>query len=312
MILYLIPVVTALTLLVTGAGIYQLQFRRRRVADRLQRVVDGVETETVEEALGQMEESLPVGLRIVSFLAWLMPGQVHSEPLYWELAQAGYRHMDARKVFVGVRVFSTALFGLLATLVSWQLRLQQYETIGIVLVVTGVGYYLPLILVRARTASRQQEITLTLPDALDLLVICVEAGQGLNAALLKVGRESAFKAKALSEELTTLNNEMRAGVTRIEALRNLALRTGVTDVRALTAVMIQSDKLGSSIADALRIHAESLRIRRRQRAEEAARKAPVKLVFPLVLCIFPELLVVVLAPGMLQLFRALAQVNQGG
>jgi tight adherence protein C len=220
--------------------------------------------------------------------------------------------MDARKVFVGVRVFSTALFGLLATLVSWQLRLQQYETIGIVLVVTGVGYYLPLILVRARTASRQQEITLTLPDALDLLVICVEAGQGLNAALLKVGRESAFKAKALSEELTTLNNEMRAGVTRIEALRNLALRTGVTDVRALTAVMIQSDKLGSSIADALRIHAESLRIRRRQRAEEAARKAPVKLVFPLVLCIFPELLVVVLAPGMLQLFRALAQVNQGG
>lgn len=311
MILYLVPVLTALTLLAAGAGIYQLQARRRRVADRLQRVVAGVET--TEEALRTLDESLPLGLRLVALLAWLMPGQIYSETLYVELVQAGYRHLDARKVFVGVRACSTVLLGLVATLITWQLHLQQlYQTIGLTLVGAGIGYYLPLMFLRWRQARRQQEIILTLPDALDLLVICVEAGQGLNAALLKVGKETVFKAKTLSGELMTVNNEMRAGVTRIEALRNLALRTGVTDIRALTAVMIQSDKLGSSIADALRIHAESLRIKRRQRAEEAARKAPVKLVFPLVLCIFPELLVVILAPGMLQLFRALSQVPTGG
>jgi tight adherence protein C len=105
---------------------------------------------------------------------------------------------------------------------------------------------------------------------------------------------------------------MRTGLTRAQALRNFARRTGVTDVRALVAVMIQSDKFGSSIATALRTHADSLRIRRRQRAEEAARKTPVKLVFPLVFCIFPELLVVILAPGMLELFRALNQMAHGG
>jgi tight adherence protein C len=165
-----------------------------------------------------------------------------------------------------------------------------------------------MMIVRSRQTKRQQEITLALPDALDLLVICVEAGQGLNAALLKVGRETALQSGALSDELKTVNNEMRAGVTRIQALRNFSLRTGVDEVRALVAVMIQSDRFGTSIAQALRTHAESLRIRRRQRAEETARKAPVKLVFPLVFCIFPELLVVILAPGMLALFRALSDM----
>jgi tight adherence protein C len=138
----------------------------------------------------------------------------------------------------------------------------------------------------------------------------VEAGQGLNAALLKVGKEYEMQAKALSEELKTMNNEMLAGETRTQALRNFAMRTGVDDVRALVAVMIQSDRFGTSIAQALRVHAKSLRTRRRQRAEESARKAPVKLVFPLVFCIFPELLVVILAPGMLQLYRALSGMGQ--
>jgi tight adherence protein C len=174
-----------------------------------------------------------------------------------------------------------------------------------------VGFYLPVMVLRVLQSRRQEEITLALPDALDLLVICVEAGQGLNAALLKVSRECQFQSRALSDELRAATNEMLAGVSRTQALRNLAMRTGVDDVRALVAVMIQSDRFGTSIAHALRIHAASLRTRRRQRAEENARKAPVKLVFPLVFCIFPELLVVILAPGMLQLFRALSSMSQG-
>ena len=173
-----------------------------------------------------------------------------------------------------------------------------------------VGFFLPMMVLRYKQAKRQQSITLALPDALDLLVICVEAGQGLNAALLRVGRESEFQAKALADELRQINNEMRAGITRVNALRNFAMRTGVDDVRALVAVMVQSDRFGTSVAQALRTHAESLRVRRRQRAEETARKAPVKLVFPLVFCIFPELLVVILAPGMLALFRALSSMTQ--
>jgi tight adherence protein C len=124
-----------------------------------------------------------------------------------------------------------------------------------------------------------------------------------------VSRECEFQARALSDELRAANNEMLAGVTRTEALRNLAMRTGVDDVRALVAVMIQSDRFGTSIAQALRVHSQSLRTRRRQRAEENARKTPVKLVFPLVFCIFPELLVVILAPGMLKLYRSLTDIG---
>ncbi|UCG51308.1 MAG: type II secretion system F family protein [Candidatus Latescibacterota bacterium] len=306
MILYLIPVLTALTLLAAAAAFYQLQVRGRETSERLRRVLDG--EDSPDTVLDPRDTSLPILGKAVSFLAWLLPGHIYSEPLQWELAQAGYRHLEARKVFAGMRVISTVVLGLSAALIAWQLKRQPQEILILTLVGVLVGFYLPMMIVRTRQSKRQREITLALPDALDLLVICVEAGQGLNAALLKVGRETALYSGALSEELKTVNNEMRAGVTRIQALRNLSLRTGVDEVRALVAVMIQSDRFGTSIAQALRTHAESLRIRRRQRAEETARKAPVKLVFPLVFCIFPELLVVILAPGMLALFRALSDM----
>lgn len=309
MMLYLIPILTALTLFVAVAGVYYLHARSRRFTDRLQRVVDTEDPPPPGFEL--MDEPLPIWLRLISFFAWLLPGQIFSETLQWELARAGYRHTDARKVFVGARVLSTVLLGLSGVLATWHFRLAMQEALVVSATCAGAGYILPVVVLRMREARRQEEITLSLPDALDLLVICVEAGQGLNAALLKVGRESELHAKALSEELRSLNNEMRAGVTRAQALRNFAMRTGVDDVRALTAVMIQSDRFGTSIAQALRTHAESLRIRRRQRAEERARKTPVKLVFPLVFCIFPELLVVILAPGMLELFRALAKMADG-
>lgn len=306
MIIYVIPIFTGLTLLAAIAGIYQLQVRNRRITDRLHRVVEGA-----EETPDFMDVPLPIPLRMVAFFAWILPAQIYSEPLKWDLAQAGFRHLDSRKVFVGARVITTALFGIVCFVVTWKLRLTSSEILMLTLVAAAVGYFAPAIYLRFRQSKRQLDITLSLPDALDLLVICVEAGQGLNAALLKVGRESEIHSPILSEELVTINNEMRTGMTRAQALRNFAMRTGVNDVRALVAVMIQSDRFGTSIAHALRVHAESLRIRRRQRAEEAARKTPVKLVFPLVFCIFPELLVVILAPGMLELFRALLEMTKG-
>lgn len=309
MILYLVPILTALTLLAAAAAFYQLQLRSGDVSDRLKRVVDGSGTD--EPAANVVETSdapLPIYLRLVTFFSWLLPGHIYSETLQWELAQAGHQHMESRKVFAGWRVISIIVFALTTFVVVWNLHRTPQE----ILILTGIGtlfgFFLPMMILRYQQNKRQWEITLALPDALDLLVICVEAGQGLNAALLKVGRESETQAKALAHELRTVNNEMRAGISRTQALRNFALRTGVDEIRALVAVMVQSDRFGTSIATALRTHAESLRIRRRQRAEEAARKAPVKLVFPLVFCIFPELLVVILAPGMLELFRALSKM----
>jgi tight adherence protein C len=307
MILYVIPLLTALTLLTAAAAVYQLRLRSHRAAERLHQLVDGTHEQALND--GFVDVSVPMMLRPVTFLGWLMPGHMASDTLRWELARAGIRHPRARMVFAGLRVLSTASLALASALVAWHFRLRPTEVLVCAAVSGAAGFYLPVMVLRFLQSRRQEEITLSLPDALDLLVICVEAGQGLNSALLKVSRECEFHARALSDELRVATNEMLAGVTRTQALRNLAMRTGVDDVRALVAVMIQSDRFGTSIAHALRVHAASLRTRRRQRAEENARKAPVKLVFPLVFCIFPELLVVILAPGMLQLYHALAAMS---
>jgi tight adherence protein C len=306
MIIYAIAALTTLTILAGVAGVYHIAFRSRRIAERLNQIVDHGPEEITERF---NDTKLPIHAQLIAFLGWVLPGQVHSEILKWDLARAGYRHTESRGIFVGVRVALTGLFAVTTALATWRLHLLPREIVTLALLAGVVGYFVPMMFVRLRQSKRIQEITLALPDALDLLVICVEAGQGLNAALVKVGREVRFNAKTLGEELQMVNTEMLAGVARTQALRNFSMRTGVDDVRALVAVMVQSDRFGTSIVNALRSHADSLRIRRRQRAEETARKTPVKLVFPLVFCIFPELLVVILAPGMLALFRALSQMG---
>jgi tight adherence protein C len=151
-------------------------------------------------------------------------------------------------------------------------------------------------------------ITDSLPDALDLLVVCVEAGLGLNAAFVKITEEFKLSSPALSEEFDIVNREMVAGKPRQEALRALADRTGVEDVQSLVAMLIQTEKLGTSLSQSLRIHSDSLRTRRRQRAEEAAAKTTIKLIFPLVFLMFPALFIVILGPGVLQIINVLYPV----
>jgi tight adherence protein C len=304
-----IPAFASLSTLAAALGLYHVN-RRMRMTDRLRKAKDAVsEQKRPEESL--FEQPLPLVWKVIGFLGVLLPGHIYSDTLRLELVQAGLHHRDARKAFAGVRVITTAGLGIGNFVLASTFGLQQSEIFLVTAVAVGVGYLLPQMLLRHKQDKRKEELTLSLPDALDLLVICVEAGQALNAAILNVGKEIEPNAPELSRELNLVNREMRAGVTRTQALRNLALRTGVDDVRALVAVLIQSDRFGTSVAQALRIHAQSLRTRRRQRAEEAARKAPVKLVFPLVFCIFPELMVVILAPGMLEMFRALADMAQG-
>jgi len=171
------------------------------------------------------------------------------------------------------------------------------------LIAAAVGYLLPGMFIARKIEKRKQEIRNGLPDALDLLIVCVEAGCGLDQAIVKASDELALSYPALTHELRLITTEIRAGKPRLEAFKNFALRTKVDDVQSLVALLVQTDKFGTSIAQALRTHAETSRVKRRQRAEERAAKVGVKLVFPLVFFLFPALYVVILGPAVIQFIR---------
>jgi tight adherence protein C len=173
-----------------------------------------------------------------------------------------------------------------------------------------LGYLLPETWLVWRVSARQHRLRRGLPDGLDLLVICVEAGLGLDQALMKVTQELRITHPELSEELQLVNLEMRIGKTRLEALRELARRTGLEDIKSLVAMLIQTDRFGTSVAQSLRVYSDDLRIKRRQRAEEMSAKTSVKMVPPLVFFIFPALMVVILGPAVLTLMRQLVPAMQ--
>ena len=154
-------------------------------------------------------------------------------------------------------------------------------------------------------SERQRKILEGFPDVLDLMVVCVEAGMGLDAAIFRAGKEIELKNRVISEEFKLLSLELRAGKSRQDALRSLAMRVNLEDVNSLISLLIQTDKFGTSVAQALRVHSEAMRVKRFQMAEEIAAKLPVKLVFPLILFIFPSLFVVLLGPAMINIYRIL-------
>jgi tight adherence protein C len=183
---------------------------------------------------------------------------------------------------------------------------------NIVLAMGGaaLGYMLPAIVLARKAKQRGHRIRLSLPDALDLMVVSVEAGLGLDQAIQRVGVELAAAHPELSDELRLIGLELRAGKARSEAMHNLGARTNVDDVISLVAMLVQTDKFGTSVAQALRVHSQSLRTKRRQRAEEAAAKTGVKMVFPLVFCIFPALWVVTLGPAVIKFIEVLMPMGQ--
>ena len=174
-----------------------------------------------------------------------------------------------------------------------------------------IGYYLPNMVLARLVRQRQREIFETIPDALDLLTVCVEAGLSLERALIKVAAEIHIKSLVLAQELQLVLMEMRAGFTKEKALRNFAMRTGVEDVDTLVAMLIQSERFGTSMGAALRVHSDNLRTKRRLVAEEAAAKIALKLMFPLIFCIFPTVLMVLIGPAMIQLARTLMPAMAG-
>jgi tight adherence protein C len=225
------------------------------------------------------------------------------------LTHAGYRHPNAVAIYAGARLMLAAVLAGVAAITLPVFVPNTGVVLLVALYVAAVGYILPMLVVRSKARRRQKEITLTLPDALDLLVVCVEAGLGLNQAFVRVADEIHPLSRITASEFHLLNLEIRAGTPRDEALRNLFERTGVEDIRSLTMMMIQADRFGTSIANALRVHAETLRDKRRQRAEEAAAKTTIKMIFPLVLCIFPAMFVVLIGPGLIQIIEAFTAVG---
>ena len=181
----------------------------------------------------------------------------------------------------------------------------------LLLLAATIGYYTPNVVLARRAERRRREIFETIPDALDLLTVCVEAGLSLERALVKVTGEIHIKSVTLAQELQLVLMEMRAGFTKEKALRNFALRSGVDDVDTLVGMLIQSERFGTSVGDSLRVHSENLRTKRRMVAEECAAKIGLKLLFPLIFCIFPTLLMVLLGPAMIQITRTLGSVTAG-
>jgi tight adherence protein C len=221
------------------------------------------------------------------------------------LVAAGYRNSEALVIFLGIRVACAAVaFAALAT------PLFGRPNIVLAFGAAGLGYVVPTIVLARLEKRRQHRIRLSLPDALDLLVVSVEAGLGLDQAIQRVGEELVFAHPDLCEELRLINFELRAGKARSEALHNLGERTGVDDVISLVAMLVQTDKFGTSVAQSLRVHSDTLRTKRRQRAEEAAAKTGVKMVFPLVLCIFPAIWVVTLGPAAIKIVQVLVPLAE--
>jgi len=217
-----------------------------------------------------------------------------------KLTMAGYRSHEAIAVFFGIRLGCALLvFALLAS--------PGIVRPNLLVAITGaaLGYLLPTMALGRLAKRRQHRIRLGLADALDLLVVSVEAGLGLDQAIQRVGEEIAFAHPDLSDELRLINLELRAGKARSDALKNLGDRTGVDDIISLVAMLVQTDKFGTSVAQSLRVHSETVRTKRRQRAEEAAAKTGVKMVFPLVFCIFPAIFIVTIGPAAIKFVQVI-------
>lgn len=226
---------------------------------------------------------------------------------------AGYRNNAAPLLFFAAKTILAfalpAVFLLYIGLGGAALKANMI--LALLVGLAALGYFLPNAFLQQRIAHRKREIFENFPDALDLTTVCVEAGLGLDAALARVGDEMRLKSTPLAEELHLVTLELRAGSTRERALRNLALRTGVEEIDTLVAMLVQADRFGTTVADSLRVHSDSLRTKRRLRAEEAAAKIPVKLLFPLIFCIFPSMLLVLLGPAFISIYRVLLPTFAG-
>jgi tight adherence protein C len=250
-------------------------------------------------------ERPPLLIGLVARIGGFMPTNTGRDALRTGLVRAGYRRPEAMMFFLGCKLVCAVVVPVAWITYAYLSAKALPNAVAWTAISAMVGFYLPTMFIGWRQKQRHDGIQGALPDALDLMVVCVEAGLGIGAALYRVAGEIRIASNDLADELVMVHQEMQTGISRADALRNLAHRTGVEEIYMLTAMLIQTDRLGTSIANTLRAHAESMRVRRRQRAEIMARKAGIKLAFPLVFLILPALLVVILGPAAIQLMKAL-------
>ncbi|MBV8272499.1 MAG: type II secretion system F family protein [Cupriavidus sp.] len=228
------------------------------------------------------------------------------------LMNAGWRAPEAVAIYFGSKTLLACCLPLLlaVALVGHVGEGRQILFINLLFIAAVAGFYFPNLVLRHKIRRRQRNIFEAFPDSLDLIMVCVEAGLSLDAAILRVVQEMRGAHREIAEEYEILTLELRAGLQREKALRNLAVRTGVSEVDMLVSMLIQADRFGTSVADSLRVHSDMLRVKRQMLAEERAVKISTKLMFPLILCIFPSLLVVLLGPPAIQVVAALRIATQ--
>jgi tight adherence protein C len=291
------------------------QFIRQRAARReiIEKIRGGEGSDTSkEEDPLEISAGTKSGSRIANvfgklgkFASPVKPQDYSSVRL--KFLRAGIQNENATASFWGAKILLMVCLPLIFLILRFQVfQIMTYQ----MTILSGVlcslfGFYLPDIWLRQKTDKRKEKVLNALPDALDLLVICVEAGMGLDSAIYRVAQETKLNHPELSDEFQLINLEMRAGKQRKDALKNLALRTNLEEINSLVTLLIQTDKFGTSMADALRVYADSFRTQRYQRAEEKAAKLPVTLLFPLVVFIFPALFVVLLGPAAISIYNAL-------
>ena len=280
--------------------------------DRLARLTANRPDQTKDLSAWQRAQT-----RLLSGLLWVGPWAAGlsgaegstSSALRLRFGHAGWRSPMALQVYF---ISKTLLTLLLPTLAWGVMETQAWATestlrMALVIAAAALGYYLPDVLLNWRIQRRQLALSHAFPDALDLLRLCVQAGLGLDAAIDRVGREMRHARPELSEEFALTGLALRGGSSRADALRNLSQRVGLKDIDALVSMLIQADRFGTSVSESLAVHAEALRTQRRLRAEEAGAKLPVKLLIPLIFCVFPSLLTVLLGPVAVTLARAFVQ-----
>jgi tight adherence protein C len=302
-LVWLMLAMVFITLATVVYGIIAYYQNRQKIKERIK----GGQTQTVA-ILRREERENPLKKRVMEWVSrlgkWGVKDPGEATLMRSTLIQAGFRHPKASAVYFGLRAllaFSLPLPYLLATIMKG--KAIAGSSLLLAFLLSAGGFYLPQYFLAVITRRRQDQIDKALPDVLDLLIVCMEAGLAMQATFNRVADEIKAVSKELHKELLITNAELRTGIPREMALKNLGDRTGVQSVKSLVGLMVQSEKMGASIAQSLRTHAAFTRVQRAQRAEEIAAKLPVKILMPMIFFIFPAIFVVVLGPAIISISK---------
>jgi tight adherence protein C len=303
-ILFSICAFLMLMLLLSWVG-YRLIYKPGKFLRQLGRPVIGADAKQQIIDAGGEPEVNPIVTILHQIGSRVPSSAAEVADLKVDLIRAGFRSENALAIFYGVRICITLLMLVLCVMMEAKMPPTLVMKLGLMASGIGAGWILPRFFLQKKVAKRQETLRLSLPDALDLMVVSIEAGLGLDQAIQHVARELYASHPDLGDEMQLVTLEMRNGRRRSEALRNFADRTGEAEFRKLVAILIQNDRFGTSMGESLRTHSDFMRVRRRQDAEERAGKVGVKLVFPIFFFILPSMLVVAAGPGLLQVFKYL-------